>query len=231
MALPFHLPLDLGTASGVFTLLFHVSNLLAFLSFLLRDQLHLRLLMALSLALQALYYFAIPAGPLWDPLFWKVVSFLANAVMIVLVFGGRLDFGIPADLRPLYERLCVLSPGNFRKMAAITRRTAGSGQVILQEGGVPSALHYLLAGQARVEKQGQSAMLQAGTFLGEIAFLNGTPASATVVLLDGAQCATWDAAQLHKLMEAVPAIDIAMRGVFNRDLAVKVARSLPLSVG
>lgn len=231
MSLPFHLPLDLGTAGGVFTLLFHVSNLLAFLSFLLRDQLHLRLLMALSLALQALYYFAIPAGPLWDPLFWKVVSFLANAVMIVLVFGGRLDFGIPADLRPLFARLCVLSPGNFRKIAAITRRTAGTGQVLLQEGVVPTALHYLLAGQARVDKQGQSATLQAGTFLGEIAFLNGTPASATVVLLDGAQCATWDSAHLHKLMEAVPAIDIAMRGVFNRDLAVKVARSLPPSAG
>jgi hypothetical protein len=77
---------------------------MAFLAFLLRDQLQLRLLMGLSLFLQALYYYAIPGGPLFDPLFWKVVSFVANLVMIVLVFGGKLDFGIPEDLRTRCSR-------------------------------------------------------------------------------------------------------------------------------
>ena len=95
---------------------------MAFLAFLLRDQLQLRLLMGLSLFLQALYYYAIPGGPLFDPLFWKVVSFVANLVMIVLVFGGKLDFGIPEDLRILYDKMAVLSPGQFRKLISRTER-------------------------------------------------------------------------------------------------------------
>ena len=66
---------SLFTATTLFTALFHVSNLMAFLAFLLRDQLQLRLMMAVSLFLQGLYYYAIPGGPFFDPLFWKVVSF------------------------------------------------------------------------------------------------------------------------------------------------------------
>ncbi len=38
--------------TSVFVLLFHISNLMAFLAFLLRDQLQLRMLMAVSLFLQ-----------------------------------------------------------------------------------------------------------------------------------------------------------------------------------
>lgn len=220
---------DITTPEGIFTALFHISNLLAFLSFLLRDQLQLRILMAISLFLQALYYYAIPAGPLYDPLFWKVVSFLANLLMIVLVFGGKLDFGIPQDLRGLFEKISVLTPGQFRKLIGVSTRTKGTGEAILVSGVEPSQLHYLLRGTAELKKQEHVASIAAGSFLGEIAFLNGGVASASVLLPEGAECLSWDHARLKKLMQGDKTIDIAMRGVFNHDLAAKVANSLPLS--
>ncbi len=216
------------TAENIFIWLFHASNLMAFLAFLLRDQLHLRVMMALSLLLQALYYYAIPGGPFFDPLFWKIVSFLANAVMIVLVFGGRLDFGIPSDLRELFNKISVLSPGQFRKLIAISTRTLAGETPLITQGVQPDCLHYLLAGTAQIAKGHNEATITAGIFLGEIAFLNNQVATATVHLAPESSCITWKTAQLQQMMRKDKAIEIALRGVFNADLAAKVSNSLPL---
>ena len=51
----------------IFPALYHLANGLALLSLIMRDQLHLRLVMAVSLVLQGLYYFALPGGPLNGP--------------------------------------------------------------------------------------------------------------------------------------------------------------------
>jgi Cyclic nucleotide-binding domain len=214
----------------LFTALFHISNLMAVLAFLLRDQLQLRLLMAVSFFLQGLYYFAIPGGPFFDPLFWKIVTFLTNSLMIVLMFGGRLDFGIPADLRSLFEKIHVLTPGQFRKLIKSSTRSVETDQPLLVEGQRPDKLHYLLKGQASITKGQTRHTVAAGIFLGEIAFLNGTEASATVQLQDGAECVTWDSHTLQMLMHKDKSLDIAMRGIFNHDLATKVANSVPLSM-
>lgn len=219
---------ELNIFGDIFTFLFHVSNLLAFLAFLLRDQLKLRAVMAVSLFLQGLYYYALPNGPLFDPLFWKVVSFAANMIMIILVFGGSLDFGIASDLRELFNKIGVLKPGQFRKLVTPTKRTGPDRNAILTEGQPTTELHYLLKGEAEIAKGGQTHNVKAGVFLGEVAFLNGTPASATVRLLDGGECLTWDSQALRELMKSDGNIDIALRGVFNRDLAAKVAASMPI---
>lgn len=216
------------TGTSLFVILFHASNLMAFLAFLLRDQLHLRVLMAISLVLQGLYYYVIPGGPLYDPLFWKVVSFAANFLMIFLVFGGRLDFGIPNDLRGLFEKINVLSPGQFRKLIAGTQRSSADTEPLLVKGARPTKLHYLLQGNADIIKGKLSAHIDANVFLGEIAFLNGSEATATVVLREGAECISWDSAALKNLMRKDKAIEIALRGVFNTDLANKVQNSMPI---
>lgn len=220
---------DIGSLGNVFVLLFHLSNLVAFLAFLLRDQLQLRLLMAVSLFFQALYYYSIPGGPLFDPLFWKIVSFAANGVMIVMVFGGSLDFGVQEDLRELFDKMAVLTPGKFRKLVSRTVRVPGGGAAILTEGMKPDRLYYLLKGEAQIIKNRQTTNIQPGAFLGEIAFLSDMPATATVVLNQGAECIAWNRAALLQMMRKDPALDIAMRGFFNHDLAHKVARSVPIA--
>jgi CRP-like cAMP-binding protein len=219
---------EIDPLSPIFTLLFHCANLMAFLAFLLRDQLQLRLLMAVSFFMQGLYYYSVPGGPLFDPLFWKIVSFAANLLMIILVFGGKLDFGVPEDLRGLFEKISVLSPGQFRKLISNAHRVVGDGKAILIEGEKPQQLYFLLKGSAAITKQSQTTELASGIFLGEIAFLNGSSASATVTLQDGAESLAWNSEELHKLLEKDRAINIAMRGIFNSDLAAKLANSLPM---
>jgi Popeye protein conserved region len=219
---------QIPTMAELFTLLFHASNLMAFLAFLLRDQLKLRVLMAMSLFLQGLYYYSIPGGPLYDPLFWKIVSFAANLLMIVLVFNGRIDFGIPADLRNLYERMAVLNPGQFRKLMKQSFRTTVNDKPLLVSGEKPDQLHYLLKGAAIIKKNGSNHTIASCVFLGEVAFLNNSTASATVMLEAESECVSWNADALKTLMQKDKTIDIAMRGFFNHDLAAKVAASVPL---
>ena len=208
-------------------ILYHIANGLAFFSFLLRDQLRLRSLLCVSFILQAVYYYVIPNGPIYDALFWKIVTIAANLGMIFLVFGSSIDFGIPDELRKLYHRIHVLAPGQFRRLIANAARTKNGGQTILVEGQKPEQLFYLLKGSARLVKAGQASELNDHIFLGEIAFLADGPASATVTLSSDAECIVWNVDELHKLMKADAAIDIAIRGLFNRDLAAKVASSMP----
>jgi CRP-like cAMP-binding protein len=138
------------------------------------------------------------------------------------------DFGIPADLRGLYEKISVLSPGQFRKLAKLATRSKDTEVPLLVEGQKVDQLHYLLKGGASIAKGKTRNAIASGIFLGEVAFLNGTPASATVRLQPGAECVSWDSQSLKHLMQKDKTIDIAMRGIFNRDLAAKVAGSIPL---
>lgn len=218
------------TTENIFLWLFHISNLLAFLGFLFRNQMHLRLVMAVSLLLQAIYYYGLVGGPFFDPLIWKVISLAANISMIVILFSGKLDYGIPADLRGLFEKINVLSPGQFRKLIKESHRTLPSGTPLLVEGEKPLHLHYLLRGSAEIKKGKSTHKISSGVFLGEIAFLNSSAATATVHLCDDAECVSWKSFDLKDTMAKDKAIDIAMRGIFNHDLAAKVAASVPLTI-
>jgi CRP-like cAMP-binding protein len=220
------------TSPIAFTVLFHVGNAIALLGFLLRDQLQLRAVLVVSFALQAIYYFSVPGGPLYDPLFWKVAWIATNLVMIVALFHDRIPFGIEGDLTPLFQRMSVLSHGQFRRLIRPAHRIAGTtdAEPILVQGERSAALYYLISGTATVRKHGQTIPVDAGSFLGEISFLTHHAATATVTLDEGAQCLAWPTEALAALLAKDAALDIAMRGLFNHDLARKVSAS-PLTHG
>jgi CRP-like cAMP-binding protein len=214
----------------LFSALYHLANGLALLSLLMRDQFHLRLVFAVSLILQGLYYAAIPGGPLFDPLFWKVFSSITNFAMIGILFHDRIDFGIKDNLRDLRDRIKVLSPGQFRRLTATAKHVHGPLESILVQNEIPDTVYYIIKGHASVHKDGGTIRLSHGSFLGEIAFLTGGAATATVSLDADAECVCWTHADLHALAEKDVAIDIALRGLFNHDLAHKVSRSALSSI-
>ena len=217
---------SLITPTVLFSILYHVANGLALLSLLMRDQFYLRLIFAASLLLQGLYYAAIPGGPLLDPLFWKVFSSITNFAMIAFLFHDRIDFGIKDNLRDLFDRIKVLTPGQFRRLTALAEHVHGPIEKILVLGEIPDTIYYVIKGHATVYKDGAKIRLSHGSFLGEIAFLTGGPATATVSLEADAECISWTHANLNRLAQKDVAIDIALRGLFNHDLAHKVTRSV-----
>ncbi len=222
------LSVDTLLSSNALFLIYNLGNFFAFIAFWPRDILQLRWFMACSMGLLSVYFFALPGGPILNALFWMVPTFIINVVMIMQHHRERRDHGIADDVRPLYEKIAVLTPAQFRKLIAIASRTSGQGAKILTEGKPSGQLHFLLSGQAKLEKGSKAHKIESGTFLGEVSFINQTVASGTVVLADASECLSWDSRVLADLMKRDMAIDIAMRGIFNRDLAAKVANSVPL---
>jgi len=210
----------------LFPFIFHFGNAIALLGFLLRDQVKLRAILAVSFTLQGFYYYFVPGGPLYDPLFWKVMLTGVNVLMIVALVRDRLPYGVDADLLPLFRQFSVLTYGQFRRLVKPTQRIHGGGSApILVHGQRSTALYYLIAGTASVHKHGKTIPIGAGNFLGEISFLTHHGATATVTLDEGADCLAWPAAELSTMLEKDAALDIAMRGLFNHDLASKVSAS------
>lgn len=221
---------DLVTKSNLLLIVYNVGNLMAFLAFWPRDILQLRWFMAWSMGLLSIYFYALPGGPILNALLWMVPTFLVNIWMIIVIYRERIDHGITDDLRPLYNKIAVLTPGQFRKLTAESVRVSGDDKAILIEGQLSRQLHFLLKGEAVLQKGKSFHRIQSGAFLGEVGFITNTSASGTVRLVENAECLSWESSALLGLMKKDMAIDIAMRGIFNHDLAAKLAGSIPLPV-
>jgi CRP-like cAMP-binding protein len=104
-------------------------------------------------------------------------------------------------------------------------RVQGQHDKLLVQGEMAHRLYYLIRGHAQISKDGQSAKISPGAFLGEIAFLTKNPATANVSLDGDAECLSWTHEALTHIMNKEVSIDIAIRGLLNHDLARKVAQS------
>ncbi|PKQ08462.1 MAG: hypothetical protein CVT71_00605, partial [Alphaproteobacteria bacterium HGW-Alphaproteobacteria-10] len=65
---------------------------------------------------------------------------------------------------------------------------------------------------------------QGPMFIGELRYLLGGAASATVTAMPGARVAEWDAAALRRFCARRDRIARALESAFNRDLALKLHR-------
>jgi CRP-like cAMP-binding protein len=66
-------------------------------------------------------------------------------------------------------------------------------------------------------------VIPSDTFIGEIAFLLGEPASATVTLEPGTPYFVWKQDQLKALMQSKPDLGNSLSLAMNRKLAQKIA--------
>ena len=93
------------------------------------------------------------------------------------------------------------------------------------EGETPTELFYVLSGTAVIEKSGRSFFVGPKAFIGEIAFLNGTVASATATLGAGARYIAWPVQDLNKRIQGRQTLKHAVVRLISYDMAMKVARA------
>jgi CRP-like cAMP-binding protein len=89
----------------------------------------------------------------------------------------------------------------------------------------PDALFFVLDGTIVISKGERRFTVGSGVFIGEIAWLLGTAATATVEVSPGARYVEWDAAHLRTLLTRSPDLRIAFESMLNRDLAGKLGKS------
>ncbi len=206
--------------------LIHVAALLQVVGLVLRRQLVLRIfLLAGSLVYVAFFYWH-GAGPMLSAAFWSAALGAANLVGIVRLILERLHFRQSDDERHFLETLRVLTPGELRRLMRLARWQVTDATTTLTHEGQPvRSLYFVLEGGIDIVKGGKAFSSRPGIFIGEVAFLLNTPASATVFLAPGAKYIEWPAEPLRKLLERTPSLENTMEQLFNQMLARKVAQS------
>lgn len=209
--------------------LVYIAFLFYVLGFLFRDELWMRGLLLAGTAFYVLYYYFAPVNPLWDAILTSSIMGVVNVAMIIVVVAERTTFTMSEDKAAIYAHFANLSPGQFRRV--IKRgdtRVADRTERLCTAGDHLDALCFIVHGDAEITKRGETITVPPGRFVGEVAFLRGTPASATVDVPKGAIYVKWDHRKLRALMKKSPNIHNAMVARFNLDLADKVATSQPI---
>lgn len=206
----------------------HLATLCYVLGLLTRNELRLRAFILIGTCFYILYYYFIAEAPLWEAIATSVLIGSANLPVIWRIFRERSVWGMSEEMLTLYAYFPSFNPGQFRKMIAkgsIIDETKHT--VLLKHGERPSKLYLTLSDGFMLSRHSQYAELGPGNFLGEISFVLGGPASATVTAEPGARYVAWDVSTLEKLMETSPRFANAIPVLLSQDIARKLAGSFP----
>jgi CRP-like cAMP-binding protein len=136
-----------------------------------------------------------------------------------------------ADMLSLDRSFPNFNPGQFRTImtkAEIITQTEDT--VLLHQGIQPAQLFLTISDGFMLERNSQNAELGPGNFLGEISFLLGGAATATVVAKPGSSYVSWDLGELHYMMANSPSMANAVSVLLNKDIARKLAVSFPTTL-
>ncbi len=211
---------DVGWHDGAIV---HLAALITITGLLMRDQLKLRALVLVGNGLYALYYFVAAPLPLWDAMFWSVAMGIANAVMFVIVWRDRRHRLVDEDALHVFAALQTMTPGDFRRLMALgSVRATPMPLELTRRGELPGRLWFVIAGKIVIERDDRRITIERPMFIGEVAFLLGEPATATVTLAAGGRYVRWDVDRLRALLEQRPQIARSFDRAFGLDLAAKL---------
>ena len=220
------IPMEPAADAHLVESLIHAGYVLTALAFLVRDILWLRLL-----ALSANLCMCMAAYGLGDEPRWAVVAWAGAFAAINLGHSAWLLY--ERDLRRFTEEEQRLRETAFESLDAVcVRRLLRCGRWVdfdqqkslTLQGVHPDDLLLISEGEAAVFLGGRIAQrLKRGKFVGEIGFLNGEPATATVMAVTPLRCLSWNAAELRRFLERHPEVRSVFHAAVGKDLAEKIA--------
>lgn len=189
---------------------------------------HLRVLLGISLLLDAVY---LTTGELLvlaaTPSHWVLLAM--NLLLLAAYLRGHTTLGFNQREKRLFKAFETLTPGQFRQvMRAGQMKTVTAPTEVIRQSTYSTQLFYVEGFRFGLQKGDQQSEAKGPAFVGEISFLTGEAASATVIFPPGTPYVEWQVAELHDLMHANSGLKNALVARFSLDLAAKVARSMPV---
>ena len=207
--------------------LIHASYLLYACSFLLRDILWLRGVAILANLLFAYAAFRAPGGPNWVTFGWVSAFVVINtAHSLWLLYERHVARLSEKEIRLVDAAFQGLDPVLVRKLMRRGRWTTfQQDDPLAHEGAHLDNLSLIASGEAAV-MLGQRSIshLSSGKFVGEISYLSGDPATATVIAATPVECLVWDRKDLQKLTRRRPEFLNVIHAAIGKDLAHKTAQ-------
>jgi len=204
----------------------HAAFALSALSFYVRDILILRCVAVVGGAVGVAYNYFIPVGPLWLVIFWLAVFIAINGFRIADIMVERRSVNFSDEESELHETVFQsFSPVEFMKLMRVGEWcTTEGGYCFARQGKEIGGLTLLYNGEVTIEKDGEEiGRVRDGSMIGEISFLQGGAATASVTSTRPCRYIVWPIEELRQLLKRNPSLDIAMKHVFSMDLTRKLA--------
>lgn len=205
----------------------HVSYVMIAISYYATNIYWLRVLAVIGLLFEILY-FTLSGVAMYTGIAWGVVFILINVYQIHRLIRERINLRRMGDV-------VLLRQGAFAGLddAQLSRLvTAGSWRNIepasrlTRQGKPVDELVLLCTGSASVQVDDRTvANLQAGSLCGEMAFISGEPASATVTVHQPVRAFVFDIRKLRTLVGDDELVASAIHHAIGRDLTQKVSRN------
>lgn len=200
----------------------HVANVLFLASYLVRDILWLRFLTIVAGTALLPYYFA---NDLHAPIAWNAVFILINILQVKVLLLERRPVTMTEQQERIYQTVFrALRPREFLKLFQLaTPRMLDDGAELVAQGEALDRLLLIEAGTTAVEVDGRAiARVGAGRFVGEMSYLTGEQASASVRASGAVQLFEWPRDTLEQFLAKQPEIRSALQLVIGTDLASKL---------
>ncbi|MFK7942633.1 MAG: hypothetical protein AB8B85_06950 [Paracoccaceae bacterium] len=207
----------------------HLATASQVLGFLVTRQTVLRLLVLLGSGFYIVYYYMHLGTPQWDAIVGSSLIALANLVGLLVLIYSRMPIGMRGEDRLLFDAFGSLEPGQFRRLMRVGRLVQTEEAVELtRQGRSPEKLYFVLSGRPSIVKDNHAFRIADRSFVGEVAFKLGTPASASVTLPGGGVYVEWPRDLLENTLNRAPLLKQAFDALISRDMASKVALSAPV---
>ncbi|RYE11424.1 MAG: cyclic nucleotide-binding domain-containing protein [Hyphomicrobiales bacterium] len=167
---------------------------------------------------------------LYDPVTvaWETALVLINVGQLLLIWWDRGQSHANEDEALLATTVLPGQPGRAsRKLLKLAQwRQVEPGETLISEGQRIDHLLFVTDGAARIEKHGALvAICSRGDFVGEMGFVSGNPATATVIADRPMRLASFDSATLKASLADHPDLRHALEASFNRNLIGKLSRA------
>jgi predicted Rdx family selenoprotein len=206
------------------TIILHLSYLLLVAASLIRSILWLRLLAVASGITAVIYDMGIHE---YSMVAWEGTFALVNIVQIGILIYERRRAQLTPEEDALRKRMFdQLSVVDFHRLIRTgTWVSTGEGEILTQQGQPVARIVLVTDGATEVRVDGQIvAYCRQGDFIGEMAFVSGNNASATVVTIAPTRYLMWRFTDLRTLIQKYPDIRTALQSVFNQNLIEKLSR-------
>ena len=159
-------------------------------------------------------------------IFWLAVFIAINSFRIVGIIVEHRSIDFSEEELELHETVFQsFSSVEFMKLMRIGEwRVAESGHWFVQQGNTIEGLKLLFNGEVVIERGGKEVgRVRDGSMIGEMSFIQGGAATATVTSTRPCHYIVWPKDKLRQLLKRNPSMDIAMKHVFSMDLTRKLA--------
>jgi CRP-like cAMP-binding protein len=203
----------------------HISYVLLITSMLMR-RMHLLRLIAISAGVfSAIYYISLGDS---ISFFWESLFTLVNATQLLILFIENRRGRFSAEEQMFVDKVLKgVERAHIRRLMKLGAWTeVNEGYVLIREDTEPSNLIYIARGSAVVERNGKKVgTAGTGDFLGEMSYLSGKSATATVTTQESTRYLAFERSALRRHLKKNPEIRHALEAGFNRNLVEKLVKT------